>query len=674
VIQTCDLVPRWDRVRQRLLAGRSLIVHAPRFFGRRSFATSMLKRGGEARVLLLNADDFAAGSSLDYRRLWEAARRQLGVPGIRYRGTGSAACVLALTEAVRKSPERLLAFLMGGGRGHEAPQFDLVTVFHDVLGELPAAEKDRLTVCVLDDFSLLYYEDWRTQRVSRWDYFSERLSLGPIGADTLRERLASLGGDEPWKAAAVAGAGEIHRLTGGHPGLVHEVLRDLREDTPGDFWAAQAPALLRTSSILESLHRALAEDSERLGAVARAYAEPQPVTDDFARPELQILRQLGILTWIGPATVVLCEGVIRELVAERAAVPAAAPAVVPSFPPIPSAVELDGDSPGEDDLVVLHLSDIHLGDHYPFRKPGSSGLEDRALRSAGELLSHDLDRLKLAGRIDSLIVSGDFTSRGKIGEFRRARDVIQDLLQATGLDQERLLVIAGNHDLDWAPEGQDHKVAETGVSRDNYAMFREILDKPGDPPAELLAIPSRAGGTVLRLLALDSNYVEGEKAGGIGFIDPEAFDFARRLLREDAPLHPGQELATWIVVHHHVVPVNSVEVKNALQHKVSVMGNAAHLLEFAAEIRAEVILHGHEHQPLVTVSRRWSIDSSIPDFHPVVILGAGSFSSPYTDLGPFRRNHYFLLYRRAGDLIVRSRELGGSGLAFAKHRDLRIPR
>ena len=76
----------------------------------------------------------------------------------------------------------------------------------------------------------------------------------------------------------------------------------------------------------------------------------------------------------------------------------------------------------------------------------------------------------------------------------------------------------------------------------------------------------------------------------------------------------------------------------------------------------------------MTVSRRWSNDETIPDFHPVVILGAGSFSSPPADLGPFRRNHYFLLYRRPGDLIVRSRALNDTGLAFFKHRDLRLPR
>jgi hypothetical protein len=127
-------------------------------------------------------------------------------------------------------------------------------------------------------------------------------------------------------------------------------------------------------------------------------------------------------------------------------------------------------------------------------------------------------------------------------------------------------------------------------------------------------------------------------------------------------------------VHHHVVPVSSAEVWRALERKVSVMGNAADLLEFAAEVGAEVILHGHEHQPLVTISRRWSSDESVPDFHPVVILGAGSFSLQTQDLGPFRRNHYFLLYRRPGDLIVRSRELNETTMAFVRHRDLRLPR
>jgi predicted phosphodiesterase len=674
VIERYELVPRWDRVRQRLLAGGSMIVHAPRFYGRRSFAASMLK-GGEPGRLLLNADDFAAGGSLDYRRLWEAARRKLEVSGIRYRGTGgSRACVQALAEAVLSSrPERLIVLLTGGGRGREKPQFDLVTFFYEVLAELPSEEADRLAVCVLDDFSLLYYEEWRAQGLSLWDYFNERLPLGPTGAEALRERLALLGGEEPWAAAAVEGAGEIHRLTGGHPGLALEIvssLRDLEGEVPGDYWTAQAPRLLRTSSIRESLHRALAGDA-RLGAVARVYVEPQPVTDDFARPELQVLRQLGILTWVGPATAVLCEGVIRELVEERAA--GATAAVHPSSAG-PSAIALDGAPPGEDDLVILHLSDIHLGDHYPFRKPGASKMEERALRSAGELLSQDLERLKLTGRVDALVASGDFSSRGKMGELRRARDVVEELMKAAGLDEEKLLVIAGNHDVDRAPEEQDRKVEETGVSRENYVTFREILGKRGDPPAELLEVPSRSGGTVLRILGLDSNYVEGEKAGGTGYIDPEAFDLARGLLRASASRHPGRELATWIVVHHHVVPVSSAEVWRALERKVSVMGNAADLLEFAAEMGAETILHGHEHQPLVTVSRRWSNDETIPDFHPVVILGAGSFSSPPADLGPFRRNHYFLLYRRSGDLIVRSRALNDTGLAFFKHRDLRLPR
>jgi predicted phosphodiesterase len=672
VIERYNLLPRWDRVRQRLHAGGSMIVHAPRFYGRRSFAASVLKR--EARTLLLNADDLVAGSSLDYRRLWDAARRKLEVSGIRYRGTGgSRACVQALAEAVRSSPERLVVLLAGGGRGHEKPQFDLVTFFYEVLAELPSDEMDRLAVCVLDDFSLLYYEEWRTQEVSLWDYFNERLPLGPTRAEDLRERLALLGGDEPWTLAAVEGAGEIHRLTGGHPGLALEVvssLRDLEGEVPGDYWTVQAPRLLRTSSILESLHHALAGDA-RLGAVARAYVEPQPVTDDFARPELQILRQLGLLTWIGPATAVLCEGVIRELVEEKTA--GATIAVHPAATG-PSAIALNGAPPGEDDLVILHLSDIHLGGQYRFRKPGASGLESRALRSAGELLSQDLERLKLTGRVDALIASGDFSSRGKIGELRRARDVVEELMQAAGLDREKLLVIAGNHDVDQAPEEQDRKIAETGISRDNYATFRELLGKPGDPSSELLEVPSRSGRTVLWVLGLDSNYVEGEKAGGTGFIDPEAFGLARGLLRESSSRHPGQEMATWIVVHHHVVPVSSAEVWRALERKVSVMGNAADLLEFAAEVGAEVILHGHEHQPLVTISRRWSSDESVPDFHPVVILGAGSFSLQTQDLGPFRRNHYFLLYRRPGDLIVRSRELNETTMAFVRHRDLRLPR
>jgi 3',5'-cyclic AMP phosphodiesterase CpdA len=679
MIEIHQLAPRWGRVREFLEEGRSVIVHAPHSFGRRSFAQSIMTAAAadsDTRCIHLNANECSDGAVLDYSELCQASARQLGTRGRKAMKEQSSYCTWFRDLLVRRRQGRVVVLASGGGRGHERPQFELVTTFHSILGSLPK-DGSRLAVCVLDDFSLYYYETWKTQDVSRWDHFAEGVKHGFISEDESVELLQKLA------SSATAGtrlsptlAHRLHRLTGGHPALSREVLLDIAvrdSEILEDYWRTTGP-ILRASNVLDPLRRALVEDPVDLCREALKFVEPKPAVHDQSSPELQLLRQLGIVQWVSQVTAVLCPGVIRGLVRDLAVRQddflgrgkasrrrSRDPALLSS---------IDGD-----DLVTIHLSDLHVGKRYPFRLPGMEGIENRGVRSAADLLRKDLQSLGLLGRLDAIVISGDFTDEGRAEEFRAARHVVEEILEAACLGAGELLILAGNHDIDWGPQKPDLPDPDTGVCRDNYADFQELLSKGRrrDPRADLLTVPSRNGRRMLRLVSLDSNFIESKSASGIGFVAPDSFDHALALLEKSRKENAEKELLTWIVVHHHVFPVSSLPAKYAFGNRVSVMANAVDLLDFAGQCGAEAILHGHQHEPAITIATRWVHDWT-GEPSPVVALGAGSFSVDASDLGPLKRNHYFILQRRLNELVVHSRVLGENALAFVTHGSLAVPR
>jgi hypothetical protein len=226
--------------------------------------------------------------------------------------------------------------------------------------------------------------------------------------------------------------------------------------------------------------------------------------------------------------------------------------------------------------------------------------------------------------------------------------------------------------MEWDPSEFAATRGDKRVSREKYDAFCRLLGKKPGLEAELLAITSRSGRCRLRVLALDSNRVEGPEARGIGYVSREALLQGKGCIEQD-PVGQFEQVFTWMAVHHHIFPATSMRLEQAQQRKASVMGNAPALLDYATRWKVEMILHGHEHQPSVTVAHRWPTDCG-DNFFPITAVGAGSFSVDAQDLGPFARNHYYILYRRPTDIIIRSRWLGESGIRFGSHNDIILPR
>jgi len=89
-------------------------------------------------------------------------------------------------------------------------------------------------------------------------------------------------------------------------------------------------------------------------------------------------------------------------------------------------------------LAWLHVSDFHLSDKGPYD-------QEVILRS----LVSSVKQFREEGHVPDLIfATGDIAQSGKATEYERATNFFDDLLDAAGLDRERLFLVPGNHDVD----------------------------------------------------------------------------------------------------------------------------------------------------------------------------------------------------------------------------------
>ena len=91
----------------------------------------------------------------------------------------------------------------------------------------------------------------------------------------------------------------------------------------------------------------------------------------------------------------------------------------------------------EDDRIhILHLSDLHL--------------EDAATADVCRTqLETDLIQELKVKRLEYLVISGDIANRSTEKEYRAAFAMVDSLVKRFGLDASRVVVVPGNHDLNW---------------------------------------------------------------------------------------------------------------------------------------------------------------------------------------------------------------------------------
>ncbi len=678
---TLSRFPGWSHVWSRLEGRRSVIVHGPQFCGQRLFSKAIRRSWStrpDHRSIQFHLPSVSRDGQLLSSRLAERVSTQcdlelqpLATAVGRDRGD---AFFDVFRHALEKNVGSTLVVIRGGRRGLEESYHALIAGFCELLSHFQSLQLGDLTLLVLDDYSMYFYENWRNE-VSSFDLVPVYLRVPNAKELTRFLDLAHVDN-------AADAASRLLQVTGGHHGLMLEALDSLGLDLDHPMPKAEAApdlsllmdddleSVIEGGRILHELQRRLAQQPTTFCAEALRHQKARlfpPKT-----PDPQYLTELGILVRSGMNRLVMCPGVIAGVVEDMSTtVGAAAKEPGSSVEP---ARELDLDlgetTIDDDDFLIVHISDLHVGPDFRFHLT-TRDFEGR--KKAHQLLREDLDQFGIRSRIDALVVSGDFVEQGAdFGQFQRALEVVEAIRNDLELDPSRVVAVAGNHDLDWQPSEYSERQEKTGVSRENYETFYRLLGK--EPcSASLTRIPSRGDGPDLRILGLDSNLVEGPDAGGIGFLGAETLETAGELLRKD-DLNGSNHAWNWIVVHHHLFPATSPGAVAALGKRISTFANASELLYHARRWRAEMVLHGHEHQPSITVAQRWSYPprGHEPAFFPVVSAGAGSFALG-SHLGPVGRNHYYIIHRRKDELCFHSRILDDHGAAFTYHDKIRVP-
>ena len=271
-------------------------------------------------------------------------------------------------------------------------------------------------------------------------------------------------------------------------------------------------------------------------------------------------------------------------------------------------------------IHILHLSDIHL----------ENDTQAQVYRT--QLETDLIQELKIS-RLEYLVISGDATNRSTEEEYRAAFKLVDGLVKRFGLDPGRVVIVPGNHDLNWdasdaaypfvpkrklptsLAEGEYIPAGEAGgllrdddLYRQRFALFnthfyRHVHSGREYPPdyEDQALLVERPEDRIL-FLGLNSSWQIDHHFTSRAGVHMEAFTRALDSLQEGT--YDGWlKIAVW----HH--PVTGKEMMND------------DFMQLLAVHGFQLCLHGHIHEAIEGFHK-------YDDDRGIRIVGAGTFGAP----------------------------------------------
>ncbi|QIO59967.1 MULTISPECIES: metallophosphoesterase family protein [Rhizobium] len=333
------------------------------------------------------------------------------------------------------------------------------------------------------------------------------------------------------------------------------------------------------------------------------------------------------------------------------------------------AIHCEGDA-------ILHITDMHFAvgnprEQHVWRLESEPGVGPTMV----EMITNAIQTAKI--RIGLVIASGDFTYIGSEAEYREAKAAMMRLLGNLDLSTDNLIIIPGNHDIQWATDEQykhDAPVAEAPpAARKNYEDFYRSVMR--HEPNKHLAMGRRfvlPSGIVIEACALNSSSLAtGRKfLAGMGRIDEASFvDVAKELGWSDD--EPSMALRL-LVIHHHLAITENVEDPNGFATGYGLAIDAVRVQRMATKRNVQLALHGHKHRAFIWRSTVYGLPEHTQPNHrtgELSIVGGGSAGSSETEA---EKNYFNILQVKAGGVgleIFKSEKRG----AFEKMQQFQAP-
>jgi len=312
---------------------------------------------------------------------------------------------------------------------------------------------------------------------------------------------------------------------------------------------------------------------------------------------------------------------------------------------------------------ILHISDIHRGKDAPTSNRTMLGkLLDDIRRTYGEdndRLAEDQPRL---GKPDVIVVSGDLTQRADGTEFDLAAEFLEGTLELVDGDRGRVVLVPGNHDVNWELSKQAYVPATERDFRNqpNYdEPYRQTVKKEREKAKYWSKVEEEyakrfrpfkgffdnfySGAATPHAYSLDRGemytvYDYSQVLGIVivGFSTCDEIDHLdrRAFINTDAiyasarnpRFHPTEQGVLRIAVFHHNT--------RAVQHQEDFLDPK--YLQILKRQGFDLCLHGHAHT------------AGIDIFDPVQartlpVLGSGSLAASYRDRPPAVPKGYNLI-------------------------------
>lgn len=338
---------------------------------------------------------------------------------------------------------------------------------------------------------------------------------------------------------------------------------------------------------------------------------------------------------------------------------------------------------------ILHLSDIHFGDEHAYKNPCSPFseigkeylidelLEDlKYLSQDGYLTEKDkkgttqsIETAKeLTDKIGLVLITGDLTWRANPHEFSNAEKFIEELKRNLGLSNQHVVIVPGNHDVEWIPEGG--KIDANAELNYKY-FYRHIYNCE---PNETITKISRYNfaGKKICIIGLNSCRLESQENAGYGYVGSKQLKTVQEYMRK----YRGTFDYTIAMLHHHILPVNYVEEYDMTDKKVSMLLDAESVISTLLGCGVNAVLHGHQHQPYFS-----SIERIIPGYiedgkrkslrKNLKVIGAGSVGVKPSHINTIGRNTYNIIsIDDENNLHILERIRGESGVGFFSYDEI----
>lgn len=306
---------------------------------------------------------------------------------------------------------------------------------------------------------------------------------------------------------------------------------------------------------------------------------------------------------------------------------------------------------------ILVLSDLHFGEDYNFCLKSELNDLGQSKDTLHRTLFRDLESLHIHDKIGLIVITGDFTTKGKWDTRHKLKIIneIHDISGSLGLTNDKIIVLPGNHDIlrntyNSLAENNVDKLSDDEFELEFRCFAEELTGRHRDEKLSYNAYYRVKDSKInFDITILNScKIVPFKGLSEYGSVGVEGIDTIRNLESQ-----PDQKTQRILFVHHHLLPVYDIE---SIDTKPSLSIDSLKILKTSLQKNIKLAMHGHQH--VFSMAKYSSFDRT-PGWNSreISVVAGGSTGINSKGMKSSERNSYSILTINENEIKIQVREI-----------------